>query len=114
MNAEWAERLALIIDEFRKINQDITANQILVLLRIGERPGITQSELAELTRLKGGTISRICALMSDRGYQGREGLDVIDIRPVPGDYRSKGQFLANDGKRLYTSVRKLMTLADTG
>lgn len=108
-DAEWIKKLALIIDEFRKINQDITANQMLVLLRIGEHPGITQSKLAELTSLKDGTISRICALMSDRGHQGREGLDVIDIRPVPGDYRSKGQFLVNNGKRLYTSIKKLMT-----
>lgn len=108
-DAEWIKKLALIIDEFRKINPDITANQMLVLLRIGEHPGITQSELSKLTDLKDGTISRICALMSDRGHQGREGLDVIDIRPVPGDYRSKGQFLVNNGKRLYTSIKKLMT-----
>lgn len=106
---EWVERLALVIDEFRKVSQDITANQMLVLLRVGERPNITQKELAELTQLRDGTISRICALMSERGHQGREGLNVIDIHSIPGDYRSKGQSLVGNGKRLYSSLRNLMT-----
>lgn len=108
-DGEWVNTLALIIDEFRKINQDITANQMLVLLRIGEHPGITQNKLAEATGLRDGTISRICALMSERGHQGRDGLNVISINPVPGDYRAKGQSLINGGKKLYASVKHLMT-----
>jgi DNA-binding MarR family transcriptional regulator len=106
---EWINRLALVIDEFRKISQDITANQMLVLLRIGEQPGITQNKLAELTGLRDGTISRICALMSERGHQSREGLNVISINPVPGDYRAKGQKLVGDGRRMFNSVKNLMT-----
>lgn len=105
----WVERLALLIDEFRKINPDITANQMLVLLHIGHKPGITQRELAEAVQVKDGTISRICALMSERGHQGRPGLNVVSIEPVPGDFRSKGQRLVGNGRRLYASIRKLMT-----
>ncbi|MGX7742833.1 hypothetical protein [Rhodopseudomonas parapalustris] len=37
-DAGWIERLALILDAFREINPDITANQILVLLQIGGSP----------------------------------------------------------------------------
>jgi DNA-binding MarR family transcriptional regulator len=107
-DVEWVGRLARVIDEFRKINQDITANQMLVLLRIGEQPGITQRELSERTQLRDGTISRICALMSERGHQGREGLNVVEIRPVPDNYRSKGQHLIGNGKRLYTSIKHMM------
>jgi DNA-binding MarR family transcriptional regulator len=108
-DSEWVEKLALVIDEFRKISQDITANQMLVLLRIGEHPGITQNKLAESTGLRDGTISRICAMMSERGHQGREGLSVISINPVPNDYRAKGQELIGNGKRMYTSIKKLMS-----
>ncbi|MFT4278191.1 MAG: helix-turn-helix domain-containing protein [Rhodopseudomonas sp.] len=107
-DAGWIERLALILDAFREINPDITANQILVLLQIGGNPGITQRELADRTGLKDGTISRICALMSERGHQDRPGLSIIEIRPVPGDFRSRGQYLVDRGNKLYERVRSLM------
>ncbi|MFL9502414.1 MarR family transcriptional regulator [Rhodopseudomonas palustris] len=109
-DAGWIERLALILDSFRDINPDITANQILVLLHIGGNPGITQRELAQRTGLKDGTISRICALMSERGHQDRAGFSIIEIRPVPGDFRSKGQYLVGRGIKLYERVRSLMIL----
>lgn len=107
-DADWVERLALIINEFRKISPDITANQMLVLLHAGASPGITQKQLSKETDLADGTISRICALMSDRGHQGREGLNVLSIDPIPGDFRSKGQKLIGDGKHFYSNIRKLM------
>lgn len=112
-DAVWIERLALVLDAFRDINPDITANQILVLLQIGGHPGITQRELAQRTGLKDGTISRICALMSERGHQGRSGLSVIEIRPVPGDFRAKGQYLVARGNKLYQRVRSLMMAGGT-
>lgn len=57
-DAGWLERLSLILDAFREIHPEITANQILVLLQIGGKPGITQRELSDRTGLKDGTISR--------------------------------------------------------
>lgn len=106
---EWVGRLTHILDAFRQVNQDVTANQILVLLEIGAKPGITQRELSQAVKLKEGTISRICAVMSDRGHQNRPGLNLIDIRPVPGDWRAKGQHLTAQGQRLYSTVKAFMT-----
>jgi DNA-binding MarR family transcriptional regulator len=108
-DAKWVETLTLVINEFRKISPDITANQMLVLLHAGAKPGITQKELSKATDLADGTISRICALMSDRGHQGREGLNVLSIDPIPGDFRSKGQKLIGGGKKMYASIRSLMS-----
>ncbi|QLH72018.1 MarR family transcriptional regulator [Rhodopseudomonas palustris] len=108
-DAGWLERLSLILDAFREIHPEITANQILVLLQIGGKPGITQRELSDRTGLKDGTISRICALMSERGHQDRAGLSIVDIRGVPGDYRLKGQYLVGRGNDLYARVQSLMT-----
>jgi hypothetical protein len=65
------KKLTLIVNEFRKINPDITANQMLVLLHAGAKPGIMQKELSAATDLADGTISRICALKSDRGHESR-------------------------------------------
>jgi hypothetical protein len=108
-DAEWVRKLTLIINEFRKISPDITANQMLLLLHAGAKPGITQRELSVATDLADGTISRICALMSDRGHQGRQGLNVLSIDPVPGNFGSKGQRLIGPGKCMYAKIRNLMT-----
>ena len=81
---------------------------MLVLLHAGAKPGITQKELSSACGVADGTISRICALMSDRGHQGREGLNVLSIDPIPGDYRSKGQKLIGAGKKMYGRVCDLM------
>ncbi len=107
-DAKWVRTLSEIIQEFRKVSPDITANQMLVLLHAGAKPGITQKELSEITHIADGTVSRICALMSDRGHQGREGLNVLSIDPVPGDFRSKGQKLIGAGKRMYGSIKNHM------
>jgi DNA-binding MarR family transcriptional regulator len=108
-DAEWVERLCQVIDEFRKVNQDITANQMLIMLRAGERPGITQRELCKLTQLSDGTVSRICAVLSERGHQSRKGLGVLSIHPLPGEYRAKGQTLTSTGNRIFNTIRTFMT-----
>lgn len=107
-DTKWVTRLDFAIDAFRAISQDITANQMLVFLQIGARPGITQKELSQAVRLPDGTISRICALMSERGHQGRQGLCIISIDPVPGDHRSRGQSLTAKGKSMFEKVQSAM------
>jgi hypothetical protein len=46
--------------------------------------------------------------MSERGHQGRDGLKVLSINPVPRDYRSKGQKLINNGRTTYNRVRVMI------
>lgn len=93
-DATWASKLIVVLDKFRDINQDVTANQIIAFLTIAVRSGITQRELIEATALGDGTVSRIMAVLSDRGVQGREGLGLIKIGTTDGDYRVRTQRLS--------------------
>jgi DNA-binding MarR family transcriptional regulator len=108
-DADWINRLLCAIDEFRKINQDITANQMAVFLTVAMKPGSTQRELSEVTGLADGTISRIIAILSDRGLGGKAGAGVLSIDPVPGDYRVRAQNLTLMGRLVVNSLRSIMT-----
>lgn len=98
-----------MLDLFRSVNQDITANHIVAFLTIAARPGITQRELREATGLGEGTVSRLVAVLSDRGVRGREGLGLVEIKLAHGDYRMRHQYLSPKGKRLFEALTTMMT-----
>lgn len=106
----WVGKIQSVLEEFRKINQNITANQILTFLFIATEEGIGQKELEDRTGLHNATVARIVAIMSDRGLKARsaEALDLIRINPVPGDYRARSQTLSHKGKKVFESLRSIM------
>ena len=107
---EWTAKLIRVVEEFRKISQAITANQILAFMLIAQRGGITQKELEKETGLSNGTISRICAIMSDRGLKARNApaMDLVRVSNSPDDYRVSIQTLAPNGKRVLNGLRSIM------
>lgn len=106
----WSQKIIDVLDEFRKINQNITANQIITFLSIALQEGISQTELEEKTGLHNATISRICAILSDRGLKARnqEAMDLIRITPAEDDFRSRAQILSNKGKLIFNALRSIM------
>ena len=57
--------------KFREVGEDVTPEQWAVLIRLWERDGRTQSELLDATFRDAPTMSRILAVMEDRGYLAR-------------------------------------------
>ena len=106
----WASKLVRSLEEFRKVNQDVTANQILTFLHIATKDGASQRDLEKETGLDNGTISRICAILSERGLKGRaaEPMDMIRIVMSPNDYRARVQTLSAKGRRVFNSLRDIM------
>ncbi|NPU64581.1 MarR family transcriptional regulator [Bradyrhizobium sp. 83012] len=107
-DAEWSKTIIKVLEEFRKINPDITANQMLTFLHIGVNPGVSQKKLTELVNVDDATVSRISALLSERGSRGREGLKMIEIKLDENDYRFRVQHLSRGGKLIFDSLRDIM------
>lgn len=78
-----------------------------MFLRIAAKEGITQKELESATGLDNGTVSRICAILSERGLKkrGADPLDLIRIDLSKRDYRSRAQSLSAKGKRFLEKLR---------
>jgi DNA-binding MarR family transcriptional regulator len=107
-DAEWTDVVIKFLEEFRKINPDITANQMLTFMHIARNPGISQKKLAELVKVDDATISRLSALMSDRGSRGREGLKMIEIKLDETDYRYRVQNLSRGGQLIFEGLRDIL------
>ncbi|MDI1345028.1 MAG: MarR family transcriptional regulator [Pseudolabrys sp.] len=107
----WVAKLVAVLETFRTVDPDITANQILALLLIAREPGISHLELSDKNHLNvtGSTATRLCAILSDRGNRGAPGKGLIEIGHAPGDYRATAQSLTAAGRELLARVRKEAT-----
>jgi DNA-binding MarR family transcriptional regulator len=107
----WSDNLVEVLRAFRVIDPDISANQILTLLYIAQRPGISQAELSDQHHLDlpSGTMARICAVLSDRGNRGTEGKGLIEISKSPKDYRVTVQNLSPKGRRMMDTIKAVVT-----
>lgn len=92
------------LKEFRKINPDSTINQALIFMHIAQHEGVSQKELMKALDMNDGTVSRICAMLSERGNRGAEGLRLIKIGHHEDDYRRVSLSLTPRGKQLFRSV----------
>lgn len=107
-DASWLETLISVVEEIRKVHPEATANQILTFLQVARHPNVSQRELCKHVGLTDGTVSRIIAVLSDRGLGERAGANIISIDFAPGDFRTRAQNLTAKGHRLLSSLRDLM------
>lgn len=106
--------LLAALKAFRLINPDMTVNQMLALVYIWREPGISQIKLADPQHLNlsSGTVARICAVLSERGRRGAEGLGLIEIGRSNEDYRLTVQTLTQSGYDLMSLVLNKITVPD--
>lgn len=109
-DVKWSGGLVEALQAFRAVDPSMSANQILALLYIAREPGISQVRLADHDHLdlEGGTVARICAVLSERGNRGTPGKGLIEIGHAPDDYRSTAQTLSKKGRALLNTVRAVM------
>lgn len=102
-------RYMAAVDVFRSQSQDITGNQMMVFLKIAQsRNGISQRDLAKEVQMADGSVSRICAVLSERGNRGTPGLGLISIERSTEDYRLTVQVLSAKGRRVYEQIKTAM------
>lgn len=88
----YASNRAELYRRFRSAGLSMTPEQWMVLVKLWEGEGLSQSELASSTLRDAPTLSRILDVME------REGL--IDRKPDPCDARSRRVYLTDRGKSL--------------
>jgi len=89
---------------FAEQGEDVTPEQWMVLIRLWERDGLSQSEVSDLTLRDAPTISRIVGVMQQRGWVTRK-KSRTDARVQLVCLSAKGRALE---KKLVPVVRKLV------
>lgn len=90
-----------------QINNDIPIQQILILLTVAEKPGISQSELATIVGMSPSSISRSVRMLGrylERDNDLEKGYGLIETRPDLRIRSRQACFLTTLGHKLIAGV----------
>lgn len=97
-------RLVSFVEEFRKIDPEMQAQQILLFLHVAGKSGISMKELASLTGLAPSSVSRNVAALSNLHRKGHPGHDLMVAYEDPDDRRNKLVKLTYKGQLVYRNL----------
>lgn len=92
----------------KEASSKLSLPQLLLLLIIAEKPGLSVNELSELTSLSQPVASRTLGILMGR-YEGSEGTSVqlVDQRINNQDPRRRALFLTEEGETLVKELEKI-------
>lgn len=98
-------KLWMCIEEVRKIEEEMPAQRLSILLIIAMREGgITYKDLQDETGLANSTISRNISAMSKVNRHGKPGTNLVEAIQEDTGYRRKMLYLTPQGKRVVRSL----------
>lgn len=99
-----AGKLISLIEEFRKLDTEMQAQQMLIFLIVMRNPDIGMRDLEDKVGLSGASVSRNVAAMSKVHRKGRPGHDLVEAYEDPEDRRYKKVKPTHKGKMVYASL----------
>jgi DNA-binding MarR family transcriptional regulator len=103
-----AKRITTIIDEFRKLNPEMQAQQIVTFLTIAAKPLLTVSELGQSVGQSTSAVSRNVAALGKTHRGGKPGLDLVIYEDDVADRRLKRIRLNPQGLRIMATLEALI------
>lgn len=104
-----ARQVSMIIEEFRKLDKEMQAQQMLIYLTIMSSPGITQREIEQKLDLESSSVSRNVAALGAVTRKGKEGHNLIVTKEDPNDRRYKVVHPTAKGKSVFNTILHIMT-----
>ena len=104
-----ARRLVSLIEEFRKLDTEMQAQQMIIFLSVMGKPDMTMSELEDIVGLSGAAVSRNVAALSKVHRKGRPGHDLIVAYEDPEDRRFKRVRPTHKGTMVYNALLETLT-----
>jgi len=103
-----ARKAALIIEEFRKLNPEMQAQQMAIFLAVAAKPNQTVTELAKATGHATASVSRNVAALGETHRKGLPGLNILVATEDVLDRRNKRINLTPKGVRVMASLENLL------
>lgn len=102
-------RMIEAVNAFRDVHPDMTLNQVVVMLLVASRPGITQRQIMEETGLADSSTSRIIGILGKWGNRGTKPLNLIDVVYDEADRRVRTYTITPTGRKLLEKVMAALT-----
>lgn len=100
--------LISVMEEFRKLDADIQAQTIIILLQIASKPHLQMRELEEATGLASSSVSRNVAALGRVHRKGRPGLGLVLAYEDQEDRRFKRVHLTSMGKKFIETISGIL------
>lgn len=97
-------KMISFIEEFRKIDQEMQAQMMVVFLMIAGNQSISQKEIVQRTGLTEAAVSRNVQSLSEEGRRGKPGHNLVVVRSDAQDARLKRNYLTPQGIRVYNTL----------
>jgi len=102
-----ARKLTAIVEEFRKLNPEMQAQQMAIFIAVAGKPNCTITEIAAMIGHPASSVSRNVAALSKYHRKGMLGLDVVVATEDAMDRRHKRVNLTPKGQRVWQSLEAL-------
>ncbi|MBY5581877.1 MarR family transcriptional regulator [Rhizobium leguminosarum] len=106
--AKAARKVASVIEEFRKLNAEMQAQQMAIFLAVAAKPESTITDIAKITGHSTGSVSRNVAALSQLHRKGMPGLDILVAKEDVLDRRNKRITLTPKGVRVMAALEALV------
>jgi DNA-binding MarR family transcriptional regulator len=103
-----AKKVASLLEEFRKLNPEMQAQQMAIFLAVAGKPDSTVTELGIATGQPTNSASRNVAALSKTHRKGLPGLDLLTAVEDEMDRRTKRIRLTPKGVRVMASLEGLL------
>jgi DNA-binding MarR family transcriptional regulator len=102
-------RARQLIQEFRKLDPEMPAQQIEAFLWLAFSDGKNQSEVGAFTEGSKSAAQRWFLKLGEKGLNGKPGLGLIEVRQGVADGRERQAFLTPKGRQLVSKLRSIMS-----
>lgn len=99
--------LIQILEEFKSLNPQMNIDMVITLLAVAKGHGVTGRDIEEVLDTNSTTAARMLRLFDRVQANGKDGLNLVEARIDPIDYRAKLRFLNSEGEAFMARVDEL-------
>lgn len=110
LNAGSLSVLVDVLEEFRKLDDNIILPSIQVFLLVCQHEGLSNSDIEETLEMHKARVSRSLQSLCEvfKGRQSNKGLGLLEMRINPEDYRYRKLYLTEKGKSVRNRIVRLL------
>lgn len=108
MKEQKINSLMNVLREFKALNPKMNMDMALTFLEVAKNRGVTGRDIEVALDTNSTTAARMLRLFDRIQANGAEGLDMVEARIDPTEYRSKLRFLTPKGVEFLDTIDKAL------
>lgn len=108
MKVHKINQVMQLLEAFRELHPKITLEMVLTFLEVAKDNGVNGRDIETLLDTNSTTAARFLRLFDRKQSSGEPGLNLIEARIDPDEYRSKLRYLNDDGRAFMDKLDSIL------